>query len=264
MSEAPGAPLFLVGAQRSGTTALGLALAAAFAERGWVFTVEGKLPYLLRRWCTPADRAAMHMRCDEVIHGLRRLPVKGVDADAWIARASGALHAAAARMAVSPEPIDITATTRAVCAEAYGGDPWGDKYNEYLLDLEWLDAIFPRARWIYLVRDPRAVISSMLAWGANRSWNPRTADACARKWAHWNDRWLAFRGGVAAERRLEVDYATLCAGGHEPVSEFTGLAMAGFLAGYERRRDGAVDVRLPAAALRTVGELQDLGLLRGR
>jgi len=257
------APLFLVGAQRSGTTALGLALSSAFAERGWAFTVDGKLPYLLRRWWLPDDQVAMHMRCDEVEHGLVRMSPQGVDACAWTVRASGALRAAAALVAEGPERVDLAATAREVCAQAYGGDTWGDKYNEYLLDLDWLEATFPRARWIYLVRDPQQVIASMLGW-SKRWWNPRTADACARKWAHWNDRWLAFRKRIPEERRLEVDYAALCAGEHELLSRFTGLDMAPFLAGYRARRKATTPVPLPEAALRSLAELERLDLLRGR
>ena len=65
-------PLLLVGAQRSGTTALGYALSEAHASRRGCFTVNGKLFYLAARWLHADDLAARHLRVDELCHALTR------------------------------------------------------------------------------------------------------------------------------------------------------------------------------------------------
>ena len=59
-------PVILLGAQRSGTTALGSVLSAAFADTGSLFTNNGKLPYVLHRWCTDADLRGQHLRVESV------------------------------------------------------------------------------------------------------------------------------------------------------------------------------------------------------
>src|SRR4051812_36557269 len=92
-------PVFLVGAQRSGTTALASCLSAAFARRGGTFTVNGKLLYVLSRWMRPEDLHGRHLRTDEMLHALRRRSVWGVGSEQWLERAESALRAAAADVA---------------------------------------------------------------------------------------------------------------------------------------------------------------------
>ncbi|WP_019632747.1 sulfotransferase [Actinomadura atramentaria] len=262
MSAPPG-PLLLVGPQRSGTTALGAALSAAVAAAGGCFTVNGKLPYLLRRWWTPADVAAAHLRADEAAHALARVPPYGDGAGAWLGRARAALLAGARRAADGRAAPTVAEEARRICAEAYAAEPWGDKYNEYLLDLPWLDAVFPDARWIFLVRDPAETVASMLAWPRDKPWNPAHAAAASAKWAHWASRWLEFRARVPPERRCELDYADLCDGRAEGLAELVGVETAPFLTGLRRSAADrprpplgprALDVRAALARLRILGE----------
>ncbi len=252
------APLFLVGPQRSGTTALGMALSAAIAASGGCFTVNGKLPYLLRRWWTGADIAAGHARSDEVAYALARMPILGTGADAWLGRANQALQAGARR--ATGEAGSAIGEVRQICAEAYGTGPWGDKYNEYLLDLPWLDAVFPEARWIFLVRDPGRTVASMLAWQA-KPWNPGDARAASAKWAHWASRWLDFRERIAPERRLELDYDGICRGRHFEISAFAGVEVAPFLAGFQHRSPAPPAAALGARARRVHARLAALDIL---
>ncbi len=91
---------------------------------------------------------------------------------------------------------------RRVCAEAYGPGPWGDKSNEYLLELAWLHATFPDARWVFLVREPGETVASMLAWTEYRPWNPGNALDASAKWAYWTSRWLGFRDTVPPRQRV--------------------------------------------------------------
>jgi hypothetical protein len=252
-------PTFLVGAQRSGTTALGLAFSRAIASVNGCFTVNGKLPYFLRRWWTPPDAEARHLRSDEVAHGLTRIPAQGEEADEWLKRACDAVVASARR--ASHTKVSIVHEVRRICAEAYGHGPWGDKYNEYLLELPWLHEIFPDARWVFLVREPGEAVASMLAWRHDKPWNPRESAAASAKWAHWTSRWLVFRNSIERWRRIEIDYASLCEGHHDNLSEFLGVDMAPFLTDF--RRSSACRPRAPLDpdATEVRARLVRLGLL---
>lgn len=93
---------------------------------------------------------------------------------------------------------------------------WGDKYPEFLFQLERLDAIFPRARWLFVVRRPESNVEAL----ARKLPTDRSAvigkavftlEACARQWLDWNARWLGFRARLPAERRLELRYEDLIA-----------------------------------------------------
>jgi hypothetical protein len=256
-------PLLLVGPQRSGTTALGAVLATALEAHGGCFTVNGKLPYLLRRWWTDGDAAARHLRADDVAHALGRVTPLGDGSAEWLARAQDALRASARRAACSPAAPSVTAEIRRVCAEAYGPVPWGDKYNEYLLDLPWLHAIFPDARWIFLVREPGESVASMLAWTRDKPWNPDGAVAAAAKWAEWTSRWLTFRDSVPARRRVELDYADLCAGRHDALSELVGLDLSPFLDGFQRPARTRPPAPLSPDAQAVRDALVRLGILGG-
>lgn len=225
-------PILLVGPQRSGTTALAAALSRAIATAGGCFTINGKLLYLLRRWWTDADADVGHLRSDEVAHALVRIPATGAGADAWLSRACEALRAGARRGAGTQ--VSAIDEVRRICAEAYGPGPWGDKYNEYLLDLPWLYATFRDARWVFLVREPGESVASMLAWRHDKPWNPSSAGAASAKWAHWTSRWLAFRDAVAPRQRVELDYAALCDGRHDALSELVGVDLTPFLATFRR------------------------------
>jgi hypothetical protein len=255
------APLLLVGAQRSGTTALAYALSSAIAEADGCFTVNGRLPHLLRRWWTVDDLAARHVRADEVVHSLGRRAPEGTGAVAWHARATRAVLDGAERVAEHGPALDPIDEVRRICAEAYGTTAWGDKYNEHLLDLGWLDAVFPQARWVFLAREPEEVVASMLAWSRPKPWNPRTAEAAADKWAHFNRQWLAFRDSVPAGRRVELHYGALCRGEREGLDELAGVELSGALASFRRRERPRYDGPLAASALAVRDELRALGLL---
>jgi len=234
-------PLFLVGAQRSGTTALAHAISGqVHAQHGGVFTVNGKLWYLLLRWLDVADLEARHFRADEVCYALRRRPAQGAGAAEWLSRADGALRVMAAEVASGVYPADpagVRQACRAVAAAVAGAAPWGDKYNEYLLQLPELRATFPEARWLFLRRHPAEVVASMTEWTGVRPWNPASPRDCEAKWMSWNRRWLSFRSGLTPDRVLELDYADLCSGAaNRAVQEFTELDLTAALRGYRNRR----------------------------
>jgi hypothetical protein len=86
-----------------------------------------------------------------------------------------------------------------VYAAAQGKDRWGDKTPLYLRRLDELDAVWPEARYVVLVRDGRDVALSLVhvPFGANNVW------AAARWWAE------GIRLGLAAEQRFPGRVITL-------------------------------------------------------
>jgi hypothetical protein len=256
-----GAPILLVGAQRSGTTALGHALAQAIANAGGCFTVNGKLPYYLKRWWQD-DPATRHARADEVSYALRRRKPGGPSADEWLVRTEEALIRSSERIAQNGN-LDLKSEMRRVCHEAYGKLLlWGDKYNEYLLDLDFLDELFPSAVWLFVGRHPAEVVDSMLRWTGTRPWNPVDVDAAAEKWAYWNEQWLYFRDRIPSDRRIELDYHNLGQSHRKTLDDVLGLTMEPYLVHYRpRMRAEAHAVILPVNAHRTWSRMLDLGIV---
>ena len=75
---------------------------------------------------------------------------------------------------------DLTALIYRRVAAFHGKSRWGDKtpaYTRYILNLA---AMFPAARFIHVVRDPRSVAASWIPtnWGPNTYWH------AGRLWAH--------------------------------------------------------------------------------
>ncbi|MGW4245788.1 sulfotransferase family protein [Nocardia sp. NPDC004722] len=231
-------PVILLGAQRSGTTALAYALNLAFDDNGGLFTVNGKLPYLLHRWLTDTDIEDHHLRADEILHALDRRPADGAGAHAWRTRAEDSLRRAAHEVAAGGVELDSVQLARRILAETGEGlRYWGDKYNEYLQHLPWLDAVVPDARYVVLIRHPHEVARSMVRWTGDRPWLPPTHDAAIAKWAVWNKHWLDFAPRLPAHRQLVVEYHALCQGRETSrLSEFIGLDLTPYL-GSLRARD---------------------------
>ncbi len=233
-------PVFLLGSQRCGTTALSYALSSAYDRAGGHFTVNGKLPYLLDRWLTADDLAHRHLRADEILHALDRRPPDGDGVARWRAQAERALRDAARDVAegsAGAGPEAARALGARVMARSYEGfDRWGDKYNEYLLHLPGLAGLVPDARYVMLVRHPEEAARSMLRWTGDRPWRPSTREAALAKWTEWNARWLGFAPGVPGADRLVIEYHALCRGEEtDRLEEFLQLSLAPQLTGLEPR-----------------------------
>jgi len=248
-------PIFLVGAQRSGTTALAHAISQAVnSQTGGTFTVNGKLWYLLDRWLDASDLEARHLRTDEIIHALRRRPAQGAGSAEWLARAESALRVAAGEVGAgvwSPDQDGVLGLRRWLAHSIAGSQYWGDKYNEYLLHMPELEQTFPDARWIMVYRHPGEVSASMLAWAGDRPYNPVSAEHAEAKWVAWNRRWLEARSRIERHRWVEVDYADLCDGaGSKLLADITDLDLSTALAQFSSRRPRPDDAMIgPEARL---------------
>ncbi len=257
-------PVLVVGAQRSGTTALAAAVRAACEQAGGRFTINARLPHLLRRWLTTEDLTGRQFRSDEVVRTLAAYGPTQAD-PAWVERTGAALDRAAGRIAAG-QTADHLSEAALICRESYGAGPdrpWGDKYNEYLLDLDYLHRVFPRARWVFLARHPVEVVDSALRWNKTVAWHLASEDALHAKWAAWNRNWLAFRDRLAPSLRVEVSYEELCRGRIEPIEALIGLPLGRHLTHY-RPRPKAGRYRssgsYPAASRAVVEALDRIGL----
>lgn len=80
---------------------------------------------------------------------------------------------------------------------------WGDKTPWYITHIQQLSEFFPSARFIYIVRDPRAVTASLL----KKNWAPKNAFACAKLWVEHNSIPAKTSEKLRLENRLhEVRY----------------------------------------------------------
>ncbi|OKK12191.1 hypothetical protein AMK16_32030 [Streptomyces sp. CB00455] len=253
-------PIILLGGQRCGTTALAYALNLAFHDVGGHFTVNGKLPYLLHRWLTREDLADRHLRADEILHALDRRPPDGAGVDRWRARVEDSLRAVAREVAEGTAGDDPVALARRILTESGQDLPhWGDKYNEYLLHLPWLDAVLPQARYVLLVRHPEEAARSMLRWTGDRPWLPVTRESALAKWTAWNAHGLDLVERIPRERLLVIEYQALCRGEETGrLSEFTGLDLTQALRGLSPRNPAAADGDLPQATANVWHALRDL------
>jgi hypothetical protein len=136
---------------------------------------------------------------------------------------------------------DVDAFVRRLCHAVIGSGgaqpplAWGDKYPEFLFQLERLDAIFPRARWLFVVRRPESNVEALARKlpadrGAVVGKAVFTLEACAWQWLDWNARWLGFRARIPAARRLELRYEDLIADPAAAVAQIGAFAGLDLLA----------------------------------
>jgi Sulfotransferase family len=203
----PEPPVFVVGAQRSGTTIVGEVLARML---GSGLVVNGKLAYYLAVWLLENEHEwdGRHVRLDELAHALRRVPPRNA--------APGAFEDAIGALLRQGPGICAASPSRAVAAArlwyafqshlAPGAAVLGEKYNELLLHLDALLSAFPNARIVFVFREPCDVSESMVRHFAGRPWAPATAGEAARKYVAWNAAWERARDRVACADRYELCY----------------------------------------------------------
>jgi hypothetical protein len=152
----PDRPLFIGACPRSGTTLLRSMLnnhpdLAVPAETDFV------IPVWLARGSygdlrNPRNRRRLaEWIMDTPGHGGRRIRAGGIERDEAVERVS----------ASAPTLGSVFASCFQIYADVHGKPRWGDKRPAYCNYLDMLFALFPHAQYINLVRDPRAVVSSL-------------------------------------------------------------------------------------------------------
>lgn len=193
-------PLFIVGCGRSGTTMLRLML-----DSHPELAIPGEshfLPSLAARFKAAGPDAAADPRAVAAAV-MRTDHWKRWDASAeLVQRRVGQVGA--------PTFAGAVEAVFMAYAEGHGKSRWGDKTPIYVLSIPLLAGIFPRARFVHVIRDGRDVASSYLSV----PWGPRTIWQAARKWNR--DVSAGRRAGAALgqDRYLEVRYEDLTADPH--------------------------------------------------
>lgn len=209
-------PVVMTGCQRSGTTYLARLLKES--SRG-AFGVEDGVIRLALQWFDWA------LRNREILAFARFNEF----ADLFLNRPNGAVLAARLHDVLSALQgnDDFVAlvrdgrTEQVIRAISYGfyaggrGQSvqfWGDKYPEYLLQLDHINAVFPTAKYIFIQRNPLATVEALMRKLPQRTGTRAvgkyvfSAADCARQWAIWNRQWQAFAGTIPVERKLEIVY----------------------------------------------------------
>jgi hypothetical protein len=236
-------PVFVIGAQRSGTTALGHELSRIFATHNKTFTVNGRLPYLLHRWLNRSDLRHRHFRADDVFHTLCRHPVAGIGSDRWVQAAGIALSNAAARTANGLSARQLHDEHRRILSDAYRGEHWGDKYNEYILITDYLADVWPDARFIAIHRHPLDVAASCVRW--TKVWVPDNMKTCVTKWRQWVNTWMRIRRRLRKSQYVDLLYENVDARTIKALSTWCGCPITNSETHFrpvDRQRQGILDV----------------------
>jgi hypothetical protein len=116
------------------------------------------------------------------------------------------------RMVAAPPTIgSVLSAGFRLYAERHGKPRWGDKRPSLVLNLDAVFAMFPDAQFVNLVRDPRAVLSSIRRVGRRHGWGGRGLAGGADKWERSlraADRW---RRRLRADQFHELRYEDLVA-----------------------------------------------------
>lgn len=218
MNPPADAPLLLTGNQRSGTSFTARLLGAH--PRAAVGSEEGVIRMAAAWFPAMSGPGGAGLRYARFAEFARALEARAGDRWSAARRRIEAILLAWQRDGRLDELAaarDVGGFVRALC-HAYhcdGREPaplaWGDKYPEFLFQAEALDALFPRALWVFVVRRPESNLEALARklpqrGGALAGKAVFDAAGALEQWLDWNGRWLAFRQRVPEERRLEVRY----------------------------------------------------------
>jgi Sulfotransferase family len=190
-------PVFIVGAQRSGTTLLRLLLnahsALAIPEEGTFW-----MP-LLRRFGRRGERELRGRNLERALAYIER----NHQFKLW--NTDPAPHFDALRRAGRAQLDELIAGTYMVHARAQGKHLWGEKSSVFFRTVPLLADLFPGARFIHLIRDGRDVFAS---W---RTMDPTKGNAAvaAVEWAYKLRKARRDLARLGPERSLELRYEAL-------------------------------------------------------
>lgn len=226
-------PIFVVGCGRSGTTLLRLML-----DSHPGLAVPGESHFIPPLW---AYRRHYESRGKLDPRGLARDIMDTPHFKLWgipeetVRRRVDALDA--------PHFADVVEAVFLAYADHHGKTRWGDKTPIYVLSLPLLSGLFPRARFVHLIRDGRDVALSYLSV----PWGPTTIWQAAHKWRR--DVTGGRRDGRAlgTAKYVEVRYEELVLSPREVlkrVCAFAGLGFAEEMLDYHR--DAMARIQSPA------------------
>lgn len=193
-------PLFVVGCPRSGTTLLAGLLSGL--PDVWIGKETGFVPHLYQ-----PDGGSLADWDDDRLGALVDQVNDYLQMGRWEARATVAGARAWWAETGTTGYADLTRYVWSLDA-APDGRPrpiGGDQSPAYVLALPLLEDLFPTARFIHVVRDPRDVVASILPlpfWA-------RSAGVAASDWNECVAGWWAAERRIPAERRSEVRYEDL-------------------------------------------------------
>ena len=170
-------PLFLVGAERSGTTLLRLLL-NQHPLLAWLGEFEFAVDHLSESgaW-PPREEYVARLRQDRVFNH-------------WGFAVSGAA-----------EPPDIAHACLLQWHRRHGGSMVGATIHRHL---HRIPLVWPKARYIHIVRDPRDVASSMVAMG----WDGNVFTAIDR-WIEVEESWARLRDRISPDDWIETRFEAL-------------------------------------------------------
>jgi hypothetical protein len=234
------APVFVVGAPRSGTTLMRLVLnrhpRIAIPDETAFFPLAYE-PLRLdpRRW--PAIVGSYLDRCESRFRPTLDLgPVRAT---------LGAL--------ASPDPALLLSLPLAAWAAAQGKPRWGEKTPWHILYADAIADLAPDAVIVALQRDPRAAVASMQAF---RGIAARDVALLSRQWLDiWTKGRRVLEASIPADRRLVVHYETLVAEPERAVREVCGFLGECFDEAMLRFHETTADAAGPAAAPRLHGPI---------
>ncbi|TYR78264.1 sulfotransferase [Priestia megaterium] len=223
-------PIILLGYQRSGTTALSFSLSKAFSENGGIFTINGKLMYYLKRWLNKEDLYYRHLRVDEILYSIKRKMPYGEGIEEWCNSLETVLREAAIEVADGKYK-DTISLSRSIINKCYRNFyRWGDKYNEYLHDISYLEKTIPNAKYILLYRNPYEVAMSVSEWKGDRPWRPSNREKNLEKWATWHNEIIPLLKTSSPNRYIVINYSNLCSGNATAkLSDFVELELKPYL-----------------------------------
>lgn len=200
------APIFIIGALRSGTSLLRNLL---YSHPQLFFRSETQfIPAFYRAYGNPRSKSQALKLAKKIIKM------------EWIARWEGDIDVD--EMAEQDTFAGLVDNMFMQLARREGKSFWGDKTPKYVLHIKTLREIFPNARFIHIVRDGRDASLSLL----KANFGPRTIFGAATSWEKYVCAGLQAEDDLPANQLMKILYEDLLADtekGMRGVCDFLGL-----------------------------------------
>ncbi|MEW6441350.1 MAG: sulfotransferase [bacterium] len=222
MACSPESPVIVCGCQRSGTTLLARVLQSHPRS---AFGVEAAVLRYALVWfydLATSRPAFRNLRMTEFLHTLERLggATGAPDRQAIRRNAEQVLvsYLEDGRLEAWAEAMAREAFLRQLCYDIHTfglEEPlfWGDKYPQYVFQLDAIQAIFPSARFVFLRRHPFDTMESLYRYRNDRQ-RPGggmrfTIEDCRTQWEEWNLAWEFGKNRLDRRAVFELPYESL-------------------------------------------------------